>query len=217
MIDEQPHGSALREIGLDCVCRGCRERRKSPHRFTGESEWLPTRHEKTYARGFRSNVANRLSRLEDVFEVVEHEQALPWPESLTQLASVDQPERRRDRRNHKRRIVDPGQIDEVDAVGEIVDYSCRGRDRKPRFSATAGTRERDDLALTHERCDLRHLAFAANESRGLDRKVRVLKRLVLPVFSHRLAVSSRFSSSLRRSEEAEAVLKEIMKTVSVPL
>ena len=44
-----------------------------------------------------------------------------------------------------------------------------------------------------------------------------IKRLVLPVFSHRLAVSSRFSSSLRRSEEAEAVLKEIMKTVSVPL
>src|SRR5436305_4256087 len=44
-----------------------------------------------------------------------------------------------------------------------------------------------------------------------------IKRLVIPVFSHRLAVSSRFSSSLRRSEEAEAVLKEIMKTVSVPL
>ncbi|HJU55156.1 MAG TPA: MoxR family ATPase [Pyrinomonadaceae bacterium] len=44
-----------------------------------------------------------------------------------------------------------------------------------------------------------------------------IKRLVLPVFAHRLLVSSRFSSSLRRSEEAEAVLKEIMKTVSVPL
>jgi MoxR-like ATPase len=43
------------------------------------------------------------------------------------------------------------------------------------------------------------------------------KRLVLPVFAHRLVVSSRFSSSLRRSEEAEAVLLEIMKTVSVPL
>jgi MoxR-like ATPase len=44
-----------------------------------------------------------------------------------------------------------------------------------------------------------------------------IKRLVLPVFAHRLLVSSRFSSSLRRSEEAEAVLTEIMKTVSVPL
>jgi MoxR-like ATPase len=44
-----------------------------------------------------------------------------------------------------------------------------------------------------------------------------IKRLVVPVFSHRILVSSRFASSLRRSEEAEAVLQEILKTVSVPL
>ena len=44
-----------------------------------------------------------------------------------------------------------------------------------------------------------------------------IKRLVLPVFAHRVMVNSRFSSTLRRSEEAEAVLREIMKTVSVPL
>src|ERR671927_345282 len=44
-----------------------------------------------------------------------------------------------------------------------------------------------------------------------------VKRLVLPVFAHRLVVNSRFSSSLhRRSEEAEEVLREIVKTVSVP-
>jgi MoxR-like ATPase len=44
-----------------------------------------------------------------------------------------------------------------------------------------------------------------------------IKRLVVPVFAHRIVVSSRFTSSLRRSEEAEAVLNEILKTVSVPL
>jgi MoxR-like ATPase len=44
-----------------------------------------------------------------------------------------------------------------------------------------------------------------------------IKRLLLPVCAHRVVVSSRFSSSLRRSEEAEAVLREIMKSVSVPL
>jgi MoxR-like ATPase len=44
-----------------------------------------------------------------------------------------------------------------------------------------------------------------------------IKRLVVPVFAHRVVVSSRFSSSLRRSEESESVLREIMKTVSVPL
>lgn len=45
-----------------------------------------------------------------------------------------------------------------------------------------------------------------------------IKRLILPAFAHRLVVNSRFSSSLhRRNDEAEAVLREIMKTVSVPL
>src|SRR5438552_8535855 len=43
------------------------------------------------------------------------------------------------------------------------------------------------------------------------------KRLVVPIFAHRILVSTRFSSSMRRSEEAEAVLQELMKTVSVPL
>ncbi len=44
-----------------------------------------------------------------------------------------------------------------------------------------------------------------------------IKRLVIPVFAHRLTVSSRYSSAMRRSAEAEAVLREIMKTISVPL
>lgn len=44
-----------------------------------------------------------------------------------------------------------------------------------------------------------------------------VKRLVVPIFAHRIAVSSRYSSAMRRSEEAEAVLREIMKTISVPL
>jgi len=44
-----------------------------------------------------------------------------------------------------------------------------------------------------------------------------IKRLVVPVFAHRLTVSSRYSSAMRRSEEAEAVLLEILKTISVPL
>ncbi|MGQ0763751.1 MAG: AAA family ATPase [Acidobacteriota bacterium] len=44
-----------------------------------------------------------------------------------------------------------------------------------------------------------------------------VKRLVIPVFAHRITVSSRYASAMRRSEEAEAVLHEILKTVSVPL
>jgi MoxR-like ATPase len=59
-------------------------------------------------------------------------------------------------------------------------------------------------------------AFALSEDRAYCIPDDI-KRLVVPVFAHRIVVSSRFSSSLRRSEEAEAVLNEILKTVSVPL
>ena len=44
-----------------------------------------------------------------------------------------------------------------------------------------------------------------------------IKRLVIPVFAHRIVVNSRYSTGLRRSDEAQAALQEILKTVSVPL
>jgi MoxR-like ATPase len=44
-----------------------------------------------------------------------------------------------------------------------------------------------------------------------------IKSLVLPCFSHRLIVSSRFQSVTRRTQEAEGVLHEILSTVKVPI
>lgn len=44
-----------------------------------------------------------------------------------------------------------------------------------------------------------------------------IKRLVVPVCAHRIVVSSRFSSSMKRTEETETVLRELLKTVNVPL
>ncbi len=43
------------------------------------------------------------------------------------------------------------------------------------------------------------------------------KRLVLPVFAHRCVVSSRYLSALKKSEQAETVLAEIMDSTPVPL
>jgi len=43
------------------------------------------------------------------------------------------------------------------------------------------------------------------------------KRLVLPVFAHRVVVSSRYVSTQRKSEQAEAILAEILETTRVPL
>jgi len=44
-----------------------------------------------------------------------------------------------------------------------------------------------------------------------------IKRLVVPVFAHRIVVNSRYSTGMRRSDEAEAALQEILKTINVPL
>ena len=44
-----------------------------------------------------------------------------------------------------------------------------------------------------------------------------VKRLVLPVLAHRVVVSSKYSSPYKRSEEAEAILAEILQSVEIPL
>jgi MoxR-like ATPase len=44
-----------------------------------------------------------------------------------------------------------------------------------------------------------------------------VKRLVIPVFAHRVVVSSRVALSNRSSEWAERVLQEILTMVDVPL
>jgi len=85
----------------------------------------------------------------------------------------------------------------------------------------AATRESEMLDLgVSPRGTLALFRAAQALALGEDRSYCIpddIKRLVIPVFAHRIAVSSRFASSLRRSEEAEAVLHEILKTVSVPL
>ena len=43
------------------------------------------------------------------------------------------------------------------------------------------------------------------------------KRLVLPVFAHRCVVSSRYISTIKKSDQAEAILREITDSTPVPL
>jgi len=43
------------------------------------------------------------------------------------------------------------------------------------------------------------------------------KQLIVPVFAHRVVVSSRYVSTQKKSEQAEAILREILETTRVPL
>lgn len=44
-----------------------------------------------------------------------------------------------------------------------------------------------------------------------------IKALALPVFSHRVIVSSKFASPLNRSDEAEGIIRDLMGEVEVPI
>ena len=43
------------------------------------------------------------------------------------------------------------------------------------------------------------------------------KQLVIPVFSHRVVVSSRYSSTLKKSNQADQILQDLIETVPIPL
>lgn len=43
------------------------------------------------------------------------------------------------------------------------------------------------------------------------------KRLVLPVFAHRVVVSSRYVSTMKKADQAEALLTEILESTPIPL
>lgn len=74
-----------------------------------------------------------------------------------------------------------------------------------------GVSPRGSLALYHA---AQALAFANGRDFVIPDDI---KRLVIPVFAHRIVVNSRYSTGQRRSEEAESALQEILRTVSVPL
>jgi MoxR-like ATPase len=43
------------------------------------------------------------------------------------------------------------------------------------------------------------------------------KRLVVPTFAHRVVVSARYTSTLKRAEQCEEILREVLDGVPVPV
>src|SRR4029079_7127836 len=101
---------------------------------------------------------------------------------------------------------------EVTVDESLLDYLIR---------IVRATRESDILDLgvsPRGSLSLYHAAQAMAFIEGRDYVIPDdTKRLVVPVFAHRIVVNSRFSTGMRRSDEAEAALQEILKTISVPL
>ena len=43
------------------------------------------------------------------------------------------------------------------------------------------------------------------------------KRLAVPIFAHRVVINARYSSTMKKSEQAEQILREIVESVAVPV
>ena len=84
-----------------------------------------------------------------------------------------------------------------------------------------GTRESESLALGVSPRGALMLYRAAQAMAYLDARnfctPEDFKSLAIPVFAHRVVVNARYSSTLKKSEQAEQVLREIVESVPVPV
>ena len=104
------------------------------------------------------------------------------------------------------------EVREVTVEESLVDYLIRiVRATRESDLLDLGVSPRGSLALYHA---AQAMAFIEVRDYVIPDDI---KRLVVPIFAHRIVVNSRYSTGLRRSDEAEAALQEILKTVSVPL
>jgi MoxR-like ATPase len=94
----------------------------------------------------------------------------------------------------------------------LVDYMLR---------LVAKTREHDHLALGVSPRGSQALFRAAQALALLEGRAYCIpddfKRLAVPVFAHRVVVSTRYASTLKRSEQADAIAREILDSTEVPL
>jgi len=104
------------------------------------------------------------------------------------------------------------EVRDVTVDESLLDYLIRvARATREADILDLGVSPRGSLALYHAS---QALAFVEGRDYVIPDDI---KRLVAPIFAHRIVVNSRYSTGLRRSDEAEAALQEILKTVNVPL
>ena len=89
------------------------------------------------------------------------------------------------------------------------------------LAAVAKTREHEHLALGVSPRGSQAFYRAAQALAFLEGREYCIpddfKRLAVPVFAHRVVVSSRYASALKRSDQAEALVREIVESTEVPL
>ncbi|MGI8783153.1 MAG: AAA family ATPase [Acidobacteriota bacterium] len=104
------------------------------------------------------------------------------------------------------------EIENVKVTDVLVDYLMALVEATRRSAyLSLGISPRGALALYHA---AQAYAFIDGRSYCIPDDI---KRLTLPVFAHRVVVSSKYSSALKKTEEAEAIIEELVRGVEVPL
>ena len=138
-------------------------------------ELRPARHQELHRRRGCGDLGHERCRLEEVLEVVEHEQELPVAQVPAKILSEllaarplnvkDPCDGRQDELGIRKRR----EPDEENAVGEVVQQVGRNLQGQPRLarSSGAGQGEHSDVGLLQHSGHLTHLALAADERRRL--------------------------------------------------
>jgi MoxR-like ATPase len=104
------------------------------------------------------------------------------------------------------------QVRQVRVDDSLLDYALEMVER---------TRQRDELTLGVSPRGSVMLCRAAQALAFLEGRDFCIpddfKRLVIPVFAHRIVVNTRYVSTQKKSEQAEAILREIAESTPVPL
>lgn len=104
------------------------------------------------------------------------------------------------------------EVSRVKVEDSLIDYA---------LEIVRRTRESDALALGVSPRGSLMLYRAAQAMAYIDGRMFAtpadFKTLAVPVFSHRVVVNARHSSTLKKSEQAETIIRDILQTVSVPV
>ncbi len=105
--------------------------------------------------------------------------------------------------------------DEVSAVrveDSLIDYSLAIVERtRHHEQLSLGVSPRGSLMLYHA---AQAMAFLEGRNYCIPDD---FKRLTVPTFAHRLVISARYTSTLKRAEQSEQILREVVDSVPVPV
>jgi MoxR-like ATPase len=103
-------------------------------------------------------------------------------------------------------------VDQVRVDDALVDYALEiVRRTRESESLSLGVSPRGSLMLYHA---AQAMAFLNGRNFCTPDD---FKQLVVPVFGHRVVVKANYASAHKKSEQAEAILREILASVRVPV